>query len=179
MDTYCTVEGCKCRQLDLSSYFKSPPTPELREKIHIPESELTRITVVVFEWLKQVYRNNDWDSPSESMGEDSRELTLLLIPIILSLLPILSQAEREKERRIKGWSYPVDERVTYFDKSGDVDEAVMANTNVHMESMSDEGLMLIMDNGKKSWHFYIGSVSGRAKVHILLQEDNDSEGFEK
>lgn len=68
------------------------------------------------------------------------------------------------------------DRIAYFDneltKCGDktIDEVVMHNATVHLESLSDSCFMLIMENGKHHWHLNIYARGGRAKVEARLYE---------
>ena len=71
---------------------------------------------------------------------------------------------------------PVDlsnERVTYMEDGSDVvDEAILYNASVHLESLSDTCYMLIMTNSRHRFHFSIFSKGGRAHIVAKLQEGN-------
>jgi len=72
---------------------------------------------------------------------------------------------------LKGWSEDIEDRIEYF-PDGTVDEAVMVGANVHIETLDDSSMYLIMDNGKHYWNFAIFNKSHRAKVEIKLMEDS-------
>ena len=73
------------------------------------------------------------------------------------------------------WSNDPD-RITYLEnervKCGEqsIDEMVIHNANVHLESLSDSSFMLIVDNDEHYWHLTISSRSGRAKVESFVYE---------
>ena len=66
------------------------------------------------------------------------------------------------------------DRITYLEgeltKYGEpvIDELVMRNASVHLESLSDSCYMLIVSNNKHYWHLTIHSKSGRANVVAYL-----------
>jgi len=71
------------------------------------------------------------------------------------------------------------DRLTYlpneFLKDGrpKVDEVVLSNASIHLESLSDQCFMLIADNHKHHWHLSICSDSPRSKLHaVVLEEEN-------
>jgi hypothetical protein len=81
----------------------------------------------------------------------------------------------------KDWVKDPD-RITYFEKEftkaglPSIDEMVIHDANVHLECLSDNCFMLIVENDKHYWHMVIFSRSGRAKVEAHLYEDEDKDG---
>ena len=75
------------------------------------------------------------------------------------------------------WSKDPD-RIDYFEsettKAGlpSIDEVVIHNANVHLESMTDSYFMLIVDNDEHYWHFRICSRGSKANIEAYLYEDN-------
>ena len=71
------------------------------------------------------------------------------------------------------------DRITYFEgeftKYGEpiIDELVMHDALVHLESLSDSCYMLIVNNKNHYWHLTIHSRSGRAGVVARVYEDNE------
>jgi hypothetical protein len=74
------------------------------------------------------------------------------------------------------WSKDPD-RIDYFEneltKSGlpAINEMVIHNANVHLECLSDQCFMLIVENGKHYWHISIFSRSSRSKIEAHVYED--------
>lgn len=62
------------------------------------------------------------------------------------------------------------ERLTYLD-GDEVDEAVLYNAMVHLESMDDHCYMLIISNSRHRWHLNIFNPSRRSKVVAKVFED--------
>ena len=54
-----------------------------------------------------------------------------------------------------------------------IDELVLHNAMVHLESLTDSCYMLIVSNDKHYWHLTIHSKSGRANVVARVYEDNE------
>ncbi len=73
------------------------------------------------------------------------------------------------------------DRITYLDgeftkyNEPVIDELVMHNALVHLESLSDSCYMLIVNNKKHYWHLTIHSKSGQANVVARVYEDNKVE----
>jgi len=69
------------------------------------------------------------------------------------------------------------DRIKYFDNEFThhgqrvIDEVVMQNANVHLESLDGSTYMLIMENEKQHWHININSRLGRAKVDAWMYEE--------
>ena len=73
------------------------------------------------------------------------------------------------------------DRLTYLDEQNEltkdgrpkVDEVVLSNATVHLESLSDQCFMLIVENNKHHWHLSICTDSPRSKLHaVVLEEEN-------
>jgi len=54
-----------------------------------------------------------------------------------------------------------------------VDELVLTNASIHLESLSDQCFMLIADNHKHHWHLSICTDSNRSKLHAVVQEEEN------
>ena len=75
------------------------------------------------------------------------------------------------------------DRLTYLDEQNDeykikdgrpiVDEVVLSNATIHLESLSDQCYMLIVENDKHHWHLSICTASPRAKLHAIVQEEEN------
>ena len=70
------------------------------------------------------------------------------------------------------------DRITYFDgkytryNEPVIDELVIHNAMVHLESLSDSCYMLIVSNKEHYWHLTIHSKSGRANIVARVYEDS-------
>jgi len=52
-----------------------------------------------------------------------------------------------------------------------VDEVVLSNATIHLESLSDQDFMLIVDNDKYHWHLVICAGSSRSKIYAVVMEE--------
>ncbi|KKM73267.1 hypothetical protein LCGC14_1412170 [marine sediment metagenome] len=89
--------------------------------------------------------------------------------------------EAEHSARIEAFiKNDVNDRLTFFDnephsKDGRpvVDEVVLSNATVHLECLSDQHFMLIVENDKHRWHLTICAGSSRSKIYAVVQETED------
>lgn len=72
---------------------------------------------------------------------------------------------------IKGWSKDIKDRIEYNSDGETIDELVMVGANVHLEQLTKNCFMLILDNGEHYWHLNIFSKSGKSKVDATMLED--------
>lgn len=93
-----------------------------------------------------------------------------------SIIPLIEQEVRGKTYQNEKY-----DRLTYLDEKTEltkdgrpkVDEVVLSNASVHLESLSDQCFMLIVENAKHHWHLSICSDSHRGKIHAIVQEQED------
>ncbi len=76
-----------------------------------------------------------------------------------------------EDQRKPSWEMRPDRAVNAGD--GDIDEVVMRAAWVHLEKLSDETFMLIVENKDHHIHMRVGSSSGRAPVRAFVYEEFD------
>lgn len=62
------------------------------------------------------------------------------------------------------------DKIRYLENSSeDIDEIVMSGADVHLEMLDDYCCMLILDNGKKHWHFNIFFSNRKSHGELKVQ----------
>lgn len=92
-----------------------------------------------------------------------------------------AQAEQSQTARIEALTQDESlDRLTYLGdeyttKDGRplVDEVVLSNATIHLESLSDQDFMLIVDNDKYHWHLVICAGSRRSKIYAVVMEEEN------
>ena len=132
-------------------------------------TEQNELSKHIFEMISERYQKHlnyvgrAWDKETRAFVNGLRD------DIEKEVKAQLAKLQKPRPEKIEGWADDITDRIEYFEDKT-VDEAVMVGANVHLESLSESSIMLIIDNGKHHWHFSIFSRSGRAKVDITLME---------
>ena len=111
-------------------------------------------------------------------ANDEARIAVLVEKQIFELGKVaLKACEARIEALIKN---DVHDRLTFLDdephsKDGRsvVDEVVLSNATVHLECLSDQHFMLIVENDKHRWHLTICAGSSRSKIYAVVQETED------